>query len=47
MPARSASVAKANAVNGVNSDGLTIIGQPAAKAGRYLRVIMAAESSKA
>jgi hypothetical protein len=41
-PARSASTARASADSGVASAGLTMIGQPAARAGPTLRVIMAA-----
>src|SRR6201984_587729 len=41
-PARSASTARARAENGVAMAGLTIIGQPAAKAGPAFRVIIAA-----
>src|SRR5258707_14997627 len=41
-PARSASTARAKAENGVACAGLTIIGQPAAKAGPAFRVIIAA-----
>src|SRR5471030_412785 len=42
MPARSASTASASAENGVNSAGLTTMGQPAASAGPTFRVIIAA-----
>ena len=41
MPARSASSAAASAVSGVSSAGLMMTGQPAARAGATLRVIMA------
>ena len=41
-PARSASTASASAENGVASAGFKTIGQPAARAGPTLRVIMAA-----
>ena len=41
MPACSASTAKAKADNGVSSDGLRIIVQPAASAGPTLRVTIA------
>ena len=41
MPARIASSAAASAVSGVSSAGLMMTGQPAAKAGATLRVIMA------
>ena len=41
MPARIANSAAARAVNGVSSAGLMMTGQPAAKAGATLRVIMA------
>src|SRR5258708_38754508 len=40
-PARSARTANARAENGVSSEGLAMIGQPAAKAGPALRVIIA------
>ncbi len=46
-PARSASTASASAENGVRSAGLTTIGQPAAKAGATLRVIIAMGNSTA
>ncbi|MNP52359.1 hypothetical protein D3C76_1467480 [compost metagenome] len=41
MPTRSASTARARADNGVRSEGLTMIGHPAARAGAHLRVIIA------
>ena len=41
IPARIANSAAAKAVNGVSSAGLIMTGQPAAKAGATLRVIMA------
>ena len=41
MPARIASSAAASAVSGVSSAGLMMTGQPAARAGATLRVIMA------
>ncbi len=41
MPARTASSAAARAVSGVSSAGLMTTGQPAARAGATLRVIMA------
>ena len=41
MPARCASSATAKALSGVCSAGLMITGQPAAKAGATLRVIIA------
>ncbi len=41
IPTRSASTASARADKGVRSDGLTMIGHPAARAGAHLRVIMA------
>src|SRR6476620_4504046 len=40
-PARSASTARARAENGVSSAGFSTIGQPAARAGATLRVIIA------
>jgi len=40
-PARSASTASASAVSGVDSAGLTTTGQPAARPGATLRVIIA------
>mmetsp|Transcript_21482 Transcript_21482/g.63310 ORF Transcript_21482/g.63310 Transcript_21482/m.63310 type:complete len:207 (-) Transcript_21482:550-1170(-) len=41
IPARSASSASALAEKGVSSDGLTTTGQPTARAGAHLRVIIA------
>ncbi|KAG1369306.1 hypothetical protein G6F59_018727 [Rhizopus arrhizus] len=43
MPACSPSQASASAVNGVNSEGLSTTVQPAASAGRTLRVTSADE----
>ncbi|MNI95088.1 hypothetical protein D3C73_1532980 [compost metagenome] len=41
IPTRSASTASARAESGVKSEGLTMTGQPAARAGAHLRVIIA------
>ncbi|MNC31555.1 hypothetical protein D3C75_798800 [compost metagenome] len=41
MPTRSASTARAKADSGVRSEGLTMTGHPAARAGAHLRVIIA------